>query len=221
MLCASYGKSDSLSKKKKCEECSLHCNNMQHRLIVDTDISGQHTTPTFKAHALQTQAFMLEWLPFKMGPECCTETLATNYQCSSWNIQAEERPQLYCRRSLKSHNMWDFEIPIYKLHIQDHLHGYSCNKSTTNMPFRIITYLRTNGTIMWCYLSSLDFLKASEPPPNTQFCSSLWVRYTHPPPLFHSVHCDAVKNIKFINAQWAKQSIPLEDHQKRLYKTNN
>jgi hypothetical protein len=41
---------------------------MQHRLIVDTDISGQHTTPTFKAHALQTQAFILEWLPFRMGP---------------------------------------------------------------------------------------------------------------------------------------------------------
>jgi hypothetical protein len=35
MLCARYSKIDNLSKKN-CERCSLHCNKMQHRLLVLT-----------------------------------------------------------------------------------------------------------------------------------------------------------------------------------------
>lgn len=123
------------ASQKKCERCSLHCNNVQHRLIVDTDISGQHTTPTIKAHAIQTQAFILVCLTFNMEPECCTETLATNYQCSQTPNQRKG-----LNSSLKSHKMWGFETLIHKLYIQDHFHEYSCKQSTNDMPFCIITY---------------------------------------------------------------------------------
>jgi hypothetical protein len=34
------------------------------------------------------------------------------------------------------------------------------------------------------------------------------------------MHRDRMKNIKFVNAQWAKQSVPVEEYKKRLYKTN-
>ena len=41
-----------------------------------------------------------------------------------------------------------------------------------------------------------------------------------PPPIFHSVHCDGVKNMKFVNAQQAKEIVPVDKYQKRLYNTN-
>jgi hypothetical protein len=34
------------------------------------------------------------------------------------------------------------------------------------------------------------------------------------------MHCDGIKNIKFENAHRAKQSVPVEEYKKRLYKTN-
>jgi hypothetical protein len=41
-----------------------------------------------------------------------------------------------------------------------------------------------------------------------------------PPPIFHSVHCDGVKNMKFVNAQQAKEIVPVKKKKKRLYNTN-
>ena len=67
---------------------------------------------------------------------------------------------------------------------------------------------------------SLDFHKDDEFFFKLQFCSHSVLGTLIFSSIFHYMHCDGMKNIKSINAQHAKQSVPVEEYQKRLHKTN-
>jgi len=100
---------------------------MHHRFVVD------YWCFRTKGQTLLTWGILRGCLTFNMRLICCPEMSTTTYQFERSNTQDEQRPQLHCRRCLKSHKYVGHWSHGHVRYITGELMcRYRCNKSTTD-----------------------------------------------------------------------------------------